>query len=65
MRERFQSKQTAKAFKKSNTVPKVEKVDINISTSVSPIYTFSLAGKLIMYTPIQGTNRKKYFNHFI
>ena len=32
---------------------------------VSPIYTFSLAGKIIVYTPSQGTFREKYFNHTI
>ena len=37
----------------------------NISTFVSPIYTFSLAGNIIVYTPNQGSNREKYFNHII
>ena len=37
----------------------------NTSTFVSPFYTFSLAGNIIVYTPIQGTNRKKYFNLII
>ena len=32
---------------------------------VSPIYTFSWAGNIIFYTPIQGTNREKYFNNII
>ena len=35
------------------------------STFVSPIYTFSLAGNIIVYTPIEGTNREKYFNDII
>ena len=35
------------------------------STFVSPIYTFSLAGNKIVYTPIHITNREKYFNHII
>ena len=35
----------------------------NISTFVSPIYTFSLAANAIAYTPTQGTNREKYFNY--
>ena len=35
------------------------------STSVSPICTFSLAGSKIVYTPIHGTNREKYFIHII
>ena len=37
----------------------------NNSTFVSPIYTFSLAGNIIVYTPLQGTNGAKYFNHII
>ena len=37
----------------------------NNSTFVSPIYTFSSARNIIVYTPIQGTNREKYFNHNI
>ena len=35
------------------------------STFVSPIYTFSLAGTIIVYMLIQGTNRDKYFIHII
>ena len=35
----------------------------NNSTFVSPDYTFSLARNIIVYTPIQGTNREKYFDH--
>ena len=35
------------------------------STFVSPIYTISLAGNIIVYTPIQGTNREKYFYRII
>ena len=50
-------------FKKNNTVPKATKLYINNSSLVSPIYTFSLARKIIVYTPHQGTNREKYFNH--
>ena len=33
------------------------------STFVSPTYTFSLAGNIIVYKPIPGTNRDKYFTH--
>ena len=33
------------------------------STFISPIYTFSLAGNIVVYTPSKGTNREKYFNH--
>ena len=32
---------------------------------VSPIFTFSLAESINVYAPNQGTNREKYFNHFI
>ena len=35
------------------------------STFVTPIYTFSLAGNIIVYPPMQATNREKYFNHII
>ena len=66
MREKFQSKQTVNVSRKNNTVPKARKLyNINNSTFVSPIYTFSLAGNTIVYTPIHGTNRQKYFNHII
>ena len=34
-------------------------------TSVSSIYTFSLAGNIIVCTPIQGTITEKYFIHII
>ena len=34
---------------------------LNISTFLSPIYTFSLAGYIIVYMPSQGTNREKNF----
>ena len=37
----------------------------NNSTLVFPIYTFSMAGNIIVYTPSQSTNREKYFNHTI
>ena len=37
----------------------------NNCTFISPIYKFSLAGNIIVYTPNQGTNREKYFNHII
>ena len=61
----FQSKQTVNVFRKINTVPKATKLFNNIGTFVCPIYTFSLAGNITVYTPIQGTNRKKYFNYII
>ena len=65
MREKFQSKQTFTVFRKMNTVPKAAKLHSNNSTFIAPIYTFSLAGNIIVYTPIQGTNREKYFNQYI
>ena len=37
----------------------------NISTLVSPIYNFSLAGNINVYTPIQGRNKEKYNKHII
>ena len=40
----------------------VYKYHYNNSAFVSPIYTFSLAGNVIVYTTIQGTNREKYFD---
>ena len=68
MREKFQSKQTVNIFRKIYTVPKATKINNNNNnnkTSISPSYTFSLAGKIIVYTPIQGTKREKYFNLII
>ena len=35
----------------------------SISTLVSPIYTFSLAGNINVYTPSQCTNMEKYSKH--
>ena len=40
--------------------------DYIIITVLSFSYLYlSLAGNIIVYTPNQGTNREKYFNHFI
>ena len=47
------------------TKPKATYVYIINSFFVSPIYTFSLAGNIIVDTPNQGTNRENYFNHNI
>ena len=63
VREKFQSKQLVKVFGKSNTVPKATKLHNNISTSVSLIYTFSVAGNIIVYTHLHGSNREKNFDH--
>ena len=65
MREKFQTKQTFNVVRKTITVPKATKLYSNKSTFVSPIYTFSLAGNLIVYSPIRGTNMEKYFNQII
>ena len=46
-------------------IPKATKIYYIISTFVPPIYTFSLAGNIIVYTPIQGTNRENHSNHTI
>ena len=64
-KEKFQSKQTVNVFRKYNTVPKATKLYNNHSTFSSPIYTFCLAGNIIVYTPTQGTNREKYSNHIV
>ena len=62
MREKFQSKQTVTVLGKMNTVPKATKLSITSSTFVSPIYTFSMTGKIIVYTAFQGAKREKNFN---
>ena len=36
-----------------------------ICTFVYPVYTFSSARNIIVYTPSRGTNREKHFNHII
>ena len=58
----FQQKQTVNDVRFS-TIPKACNLYNNKSNFVSPIYTFSLAGNIIVYTPNQGENREKYFNH--
>ena len=37
----------------------------NNCTFISPIYTFPWRENIFVYTPDQGTNREKYFNHNI
>ena len=49
----------------ARVIPRVTIHYNNNNTSVSPIYTFSLAGNIIVYMPNQGTNGKKYFNHIV
>ena len=46
-----------------NTIPKATNLYNNFSTFVPPIYTFSLASNITVYTPIQGTNKEKYISH--
>ena len=48
-----------------SVVPKAPKLYKISSTFVSPIYTFSLAEDIIVYTPIQDTISEKNFNHTI
>ena len=59
----------SKELIRENLCTKPERLKIivckTISTFVSPINTFSLAGNIIFYTPIHSTNREKYFNRII
>ena len=65
MREnRFQQKQTVNDVKFS-TIPKGCNLYFNNNTIASRIYTLSMAAETNVYTPIQGTNKEKYFNHII
>ena len=63
--KKFQSVQTVNNEKNSFNNTRSCNFHNTSSTFVSPIYTFSLAGNIIVYTPIRGTNREKYFNHNI
>ena len=66
MREKFQKRQTVNEFNKMSTIPMgCNLYNNNNSTFVSPIYTFSLAGNIIVYTPNQGKNREKHLNHIV
>ena len=38
----------------------ISKINCAFGTSISGIYTFSLAGNIIVCTPSQGSNREKY-----
>ena len=51
----------------SNSVQYRKATNLNnkISTFVFFIYFFSLVGNIVVYTPIQGTNREKHFIHNI
>ena len=48
----------------SQLIVKVEKIRLNNSTLVSPIYTFSLAGNINVYRQSQKTYSDNYFNNF-
>ena len=48
-----------------STIPKGCNLYKINNTFVSLVYTFSMAGNIIAYTPIQGTDREKYLNHII
>ena len=66
MREKgFNRSEQLTIFKKIHTVPTATKRYNNNSTFVSLNYTFSLVENKNVYTENQGTNREKYFNHFI
>ena len=61
-----QRKQTVNDFRKWVQYQKARNLHINNHPIfVSLIYTFSLAGNIFDFTPIQRTNREKYFNHII
>ena len=61
--KRFQQKQTMNIVE-FGTKPRSYSFFFNNDTIfVSPIYTFSLAGNKTVCTPLQGTNKEKYFNH--
>ena len=64
-RKNFNQSKQLTFFKKINTKSKVTKLYNNNSIFVSPIHTSSLAGNIIVYTPVQSTKREKYFNHSI
>ena len=65
MGKKFQSEQAVNVFKRINTVLRA-KILYNINSSfVSSTYTFSMAGSIIVQTPIRGTTNEKYFNHNI
>ena len=65
LREKVSNKQTVNDENLS-TIPKRLQFICNMnSTSVSPFYTFSLAGNINVYAPIQSTNSEKFFDHTI
>ena len=55
MREKGFNKSKQLIMSNFGTIPKGRNLYNNHSTFVSPIYTFSLAGNIIVYTPIQST----------
>ena len=48
-----------------NTIAKATNLHNNNINFVSLIYNSFLAANIIVYTPIQGTNKEKYLNHII
>ena len=68
-RENISESITVKKWKSDKNYFSSTKVVINLyindSTSISLIYTFSLAENIIVYSQSQGTNREKYFNQII
>ena len=64
MREKLQRKQIVNDFKFEYNTKGYILCIIN-STFVPSIYTFTLAGNIIVYTPIRGTSMEEYFNHII
>ena len=65
MKESQRTKQSKGDFLKRDTILKFCNFYNNHCTFISPIYTFPWRENIIIYTPDQGTNRKKYFNHII
>ena len=65
MREKGFNKSKQLLHSAKGTLPEGCNSYNNNSTFISPIYTFSLTGNIIVYTPNQGTNREKYIHHKI
>ena len=65
MKKKIQSKQAVNFVKKISTVPKATIFFNSFSKFIFLIFTFSFMENKIVYTPIQSSNRKKYFNHII
>ena len=57
----FNEDKTVNGFNKWVQYQKATNLYNNNSTFISPIYTFSLAGNIIVYKTNQGTNKENYF----